>query len=258
MENTLLSRSKPLPEQIASHLKKMISNGEYPPGTLLPSENQLSIDLNTSRTSIRSAYDALEAQGIIMRRHGIGTYVVRLPSLANPYEQGRHLTDIIAAHGNRPGFQQLRADIIKADSRLASILRVKSGSEVLEVHKLFFADEIPIIYFVNHYPAWIFKSELTIEQAKKPGITEPPDKFLYKYCGIHLTRFNSIIHPEISSKVGLLDLFNFREDCTPILIVDDTGYDTEKNIVFHSVEYLTQGAAYFEVDRQISSLRNLD
>jgi GntR family transcriptional regulator len=64
-----------LNHQIFLVLRDQISAGNYPSGTALPSENQLSEEFHVSRITVRAALANLESSGLVDRRHGIGTFV---------------------------------------------------------------------------------------------------------------------------------------------------------------------------------------
>ncbi len=61
--------------EIYSQMKQMIVDGEWKPGSRIPSENELRQMFGVSRISIRGALQKLLAYGIIETRHGDGTYV---------------------------------------------------------------------------------------------------------------------------------------------------------------------------------------
>ncbi|WP_071394380.1 MocR-like pyridoxine biosynthesis transcription factor PdxR [Bacillus tuaregi] len=66
---------KPLYQQIFEYIEEKISYGEYPPGTLLPSERKLAQQLNVNRMTIAHVYDELQASGLVERKKGSGTRV---------------------------------------------------------------------------------------------------------------------------------------------------------------------------------------
>ncbi|TMV50331.1 PLP-dependent aminotransferase family protein [Paenibacillus mesophilus] len=66
---------KPLYEQIADHLEQRISYGEFPPGSLLPSERKMAEQLGVNRSTVILAYAELRSIGIIESRTGSGTRV---------------------------------------------------------------------------------------------------------------------------------------------------------------------------------------
>lgn len=69
------SSTKALYEQIADHLEQRIDYGEFPPGSLLPSERKLAEQLHVNRSTIISAFAELRSLGIIESRIGSGTRV---------------------------------------------------------------------------------------------------------------------------------------------------------------------------------------
>lgn len=73
--NNETGRTKPLYKQIAEQIEKRITNGEFPPGSLLPSERALARELQVNRSTIVSAYEELRASGIIESKQGSGTIV---------------------------------------------------------------------------------------------------------------------------------------------------------------------------------------
>lgn len=68
-------RSQRLYRQIADQLQQLIRDGEFPPGTLLPPERELSQLLGVSRASVREALIALEVVGLVEVRVGHGVVV---------------------------------------------------------------------------------------------------------------------------------------------------------------------------------------
>jgi GntR family transcriptional repressor for pyruvate dehydrogenase complex len=61
---------------VMNQVKSLIDDGSLNPGDRLPPERELAAMLAVSRTSVRQAIAALEAQGILEMRQGDGTYVV--------------------------------------------------------------------------------------------------------------------------------------------------------------------------------------
>ncbi len=61
--------------QIADQIGELIAKGEYAPGARLPSERDLAQQLGVSRASVREALIALEIDGLIDIRVGMGVFV---------------------------------------------------------------------------------------------------------------------------------------------------------------------------------------
>lgn len=70
--------SGPLYRLLAQALRTAILEGDIPAGTRLPAERALAEALAVSRTTVVAAYDGLEQEALITRRHGSGTWVESL------------------------------------------------------------------------------------------------------------------------------------------------------------------------------------
>ncbi|MGQ9767650.1 MAG: GntR family transcriptional regulator, partial [Anaerolineae bacterium] len=70
----LRANPRPLYAQASAMLKELLHSGNYMPGARLPSEHALSEQLGISRPTLREALHQLEEEGLIVRRHGVGTF----------------------------------------------------------------------------------------------------------------------------------------------------------------------------------------
>lgn len=66
----------PLYRQIEEYLRQSILAGTLPAHTRLPSARRLALDLDVSRITVESAYADLEADGLVARKMGSGTFVL--------------------------------------------------------------------------------------------------------------------------------------------------------------------------------------
>lgn len=62
-------------DAVAGRIARMIESGEYPPGSQLPPERELSEMLDVSRTAVREAFMALTAVGLVEAHVGRGRFV---------------------------------------------------------------------------------------------------------------------------------------------------------------------------------------
>ncbi|MEN2448155.1 GntR family transcriptional regulator, partial [Bacillus sp. JR_15] len=70
-----MSQKEKVSQIIARKLLTMIENGEFPPGSKLPTEMELTEQFGVSRVPIREALSMLRAAGVIYSRQGGGSYV---------------------------------------------------------------------------------------------------------------------------------------------------------------------------------------
>lgn len=62
-------------EQVYEQLKRLLIEGEWAPGTKIPSENELADMFNVSRITVRQALQKLNALGLLETRFGEGSFV---------------------------------------------------------------------------------------------------------------------------------------------------------------------------------------
>ena len=62
-------------ELLADEVRKMIKSGKYPPGAKLPSERDLAAMYNVNLTTVNKTLSNLQAEGLLYREHGKGTFV---------------------------------------------------------------------------------------------------------------------------------------------------------------------------------------
>jgi len=65
----------PLYVLLAARMRRLIDDGELPPGALLPPDRALAAALAVGRTTVVAAYELLRSEGRITRRQGSGTRV---------------------------------------------------------------------------------------------------------------------------------------------------------------------------------------
>jgi GntR family transcriptional repressor for pyruvate dehydrogenase complex len=62
-------------EQVVSFVRALIERGELRRGDRLPAERDLAIQIGVSRPTVRAGLRALQAMGVVISRHGSGTYI---------------------------------------------------------------------------------------------------------------------------------------------------------------------------------------
>jgi DNA-binding transcriptional regulator YhcF (GntR family) len=65
----------PVYRQLIQKIEKLISDGEYQPGDLLPSMNELAVELDISKETVQKAYTKLKIKGALEASHGKGFFV---------------------------------------------------------------------------------------------------------------------------------------------------------------------------------------
>lgn len=93
-------------QQVADQIRSVIEQGRFAPGTRLPPERELALQLGVSRPSLREALIALEIEGRVEIRMGSGIYVCAVPNGAVPAEPlalGESPTELMQARSALEG-----------------------------------------------------------------------------------------------------------------------------------------------------------
>lgn len=117
------------------------------PGDQLPSETALSQAIGVSRNTIRDALMSLERDGVVIRRHGIGTFIVSAPHpLKTSLNRMRPIPELITASGFTPQVRDLQIRTLCGPPNVHQLLDVPRTELLQSVALLYLADERPAIY----------------------------------------------------------------------------------------------------------------
>ena len=89
--------------QVVDRLKRDIKMGVYKEKEKFPSEFELAKTLGVSRATLREALRTLEEENVVVRRHGVGTFVNSKPLFNSGIEQLNSVTNMIMQAGMNPG-----------------------------------------------------------------------------------------------------------------------------------------------------------
>jgi DNA-binding GntR family transcriptional regulator len=154
-------RARPLlADVVRSELKRLILGGEFAVGEKLPNEDRLCERFGVSRVTIREAVRGLIEDGLVVRRHGSGTYVTRRPLIRNSLDLNFSYTEHFAASGFRPGRKLLGMRTVPASDEDAAALDVGVGTPLREVRRVRTADGRPAIYSVDRIPLELLGPDL--------------------------------------------------------------------------------------------------
>jgi GntR family transcriptional regulator len=84
---------EPLFEQIGLRVKEAVASGLMAPGDRLPSVRELARELAINPNTVARAYEALERDGVIVRRQGSGCFITEQTSPLRDDERARRLAE---------------------------------------------------------------------------------------------------------------------------------------------------------------------
>lgn len=120
--------------QIVRTLQERIEVGMYPPGTMLPSESQLTAEFDASRTPVVRALNILRQDGWLESQQGKGYFVRGKPAAARRAVPS-HVHGVLDSDES-PTVELLHVGPVMASARIASTLSIAEGTPVYERRRL--------------------------------------------------------------------------------------------------------------------------
>lgn len=177
---------RPLYLQVRDALVQRIVIGHWKPGASLPNEGQLAQQLGISIGTVRKALDVMEAERIVTRRQGRGTFV----------------NDYSAAETTFPFsmFHDFEGRRISGHKRARSISRVQASAGEAERLGLLQGDEVIRIERMRDHQDRTFMTEVCLLPAKL--FTRMPEDFgCYRLSA--LAQLNSILVARADERVDI-------------------------------------------------------
>lgn len=129
-------------------------------GERLPSEPDLAKKLGVSRATLREAMRTFEAQGLIRRRQGSGTFVVgQVPVLEAGLEVLESLETMAERLNLEISVDNLQVQSTIADSDNSQALDVAVGTQLLRIQRVMREESRPVAFLVDTLPEEVLKSE---------------------------------------------------------------------------------------------------
>ncbi len=150
--------------RLARTLQSRIEDGTYPPGTLVPSENQLAQTFGMSRPTVVRALELLKRDGWLESRQGFGTIVRGRPGGTEERDR-RGLEALSRDESTTPG-RLIEVATVQAPARVASVLGLPQRSKVLVRRMLVEADGEAVELASAYFPA-------TLVEGTDLGRSEP-------------------------------------------------------------------------------------
>ena len=218
-------------KSVKKQLLKEMKEGIYADEERLPRETVLAESLHISRTQLRDVLAALETEGFVTRRQGIGTVINRhVLQAKNRMDIETEFLDIIRQNGYTPSVAFVHFFEDAADRETADRLRIAEGTPVICIHRLCSADGIPAIYCEDVLEKRLLKRNYQAEDFRGSIF-----QFLEKFCDLEPYMDLSEVHPVLAdeklAKILRLSL------SAPLLHIREVDYDIAGKPIFYSRQY---------------------
>lgn len=152
---SLTAKDAPMYVQIRENLRYQLLSGLYKPGDRIPTEAEVAAKWKVNRLTARRAITSLVDEGYLSRQVGRGTFVIDRKLCLN---EETHLTsfwETIVALGMKPSSRVVSCEMSPASENFAQQLDIRVGDPTYKVQRIRLADDEPIAFQVNIFPAFI-------------------------------------------------------------------------------------------------------
>lgn len=118
--------ARPMYLQVVEQIRQRIAAGDWPAGKELPSIRVLAADLRVSVITIKRAYLDLESEGVIVTRHGKGSFVADAQGLAKDMRLAQLDAHLLAAADIARSLAMEENELVE---RLRSTLQTQEDAE---------------------------------------------------------------------------------------------------------------------------------
>ncbi|MCE0883256.1 FadR/GntR family transcriptional regulator [Pseudomonas putida] len=131
-----LARPDSLVDRVVAAIRAEISSGRLSADSRLPTEHQLSEQLNVSRSVVREAVSQLKADGILVSQRGNGSFISRTPTgtVFRLPGTSRGATDLAQLFEMRLWIEIQAASVAAARRNAADLLKMRNALEVMQEH----------------------------------------------------------------------------------------------------------------------------
>ncbi|MFC0225281.1 GntR family transcriptional regulator [Serratia aquatilis] len=224
-------------KSIADQLRIRLNSADYNIGSPLPSEKRLAEEFDVSRMTIRKAVDLLIGWGLVIRRHGSGTYVAK----KDVYHETTNLTgfiEVMRNQGKQVVSEVLEFVVMPAPPAIASQLRIKIDERIYYSRRVRFVEGKPLMVEDSYMPFKLFRN-LSVAHLEGSKFSYIEDECKIVICG----NYESLT-PVLADK-KMAALLNIEQQ-TPILRITSLSYSDDGQFLNYSVMF--RNASEYQVD----------
>jgi len=136
---------QPLFASVGAALKREIASGRFAQSELLPGERELSQMMEVSRTTLRRAIAVLVEEGVLVHRHGAGTFVRRSPPhVEQPLSRLTSFTEDMRLRGLAASSRVIERGAFLPTPDESMMLDIALSETVFRLSRLRLADGVPM------------------------------------------------------------------------------------------------------------------
>ena len=137
--------TRPLYLQTVDLIRALIARSELKSGDRIPSVEELAAGFSVSRVTVREAISYLENHGVLLRKHGVGTFLTKSQDsgLTGGLETLTPLRVLAERAGKRARVLKKQVVFTSAPTDVAQILGIREGHQIILATTLEAVDRTP-------------------------------------------------------------------------------------------------------------------
>ena len=155
-------KGDPLYLKVEWCIEDLLVQGRYKAGDRIPPEAELVDILGVSRVTVRAGLARLVERGLLERRRGSGTFLVRPPKGAR-LQAGLERLESYTVHAERLGLklgsEDLSIEAVGASADEARVLEIPGGSPLVRVSRVLLVEGKPAAWMVDVVPESVLDAE---------------------------------------------------------------------------------------------------
>jgi len=211
----------PLYKQLSETIGNDILSGEYPEGSRLPSEAELSKYYQVSRITVRAALKELAEADLVVRKQGKGTFVGK-KKLSRDLSTANSFTQACLEMNRIPGARLISSSLEPATEADCEFFRLPYDTQLVCLRRLRYASGIPMSVEEDRFP--IRYSFLLNEDMNNISLLDLlREKYNITFHDIHRTI-------EVVYAPGHIAKLLNCSTRTPMMYIVSTGLETMSNM----------------------------
>lgn len=154
LQDRALNKNTPVPLyfQLETLILEEIENGSYPPGSMIPTEKELSQMFNISRTTVRQAIAALVQKDRLYRTKSKGTFVAHPKTSQDFMLTIMSYDEDVRAAGRTPSTEMLKMEVVELYEEIATEMGLEPGTKVIFLYRKRMVDGQPFVRVKTYLP----------------------------------------------------------------------------------------------------------
>ncbi|MBD1423707.1 GntR family transcriptional regulator [Sphingobacterium chuzhouense] len=226
----------PLHIQAETYIRQLIEKEEYKAGKLLPTEVELAKMLNISRNTLRQAINKLVYEGLLLRKRGHGTRVVR-KGIVGGIKNWLSFSQEMKMLGIEVKNFELHIRYTDAPTEISNffMLEEKENTKCLLMERVRGNTSYPFVYFISYFNP-------DIPLSSDENFRRPLYEILEKDFGVIVKTSKEEVYARLAGDLVAQKLEIKATD--PILVrkrfvYDDKGRPIEYNIGYYRADSFT-------------------